>query len=479
MKPPVLKAALAVAAVLSVAGAAFGQEVDQRRIDRQLRVAETALSRFRPDPSLTLDELSFFDVGGNLSFQSVFLKDQDANSRTLLQSTATLYARGSINGAHTAFARATFAYRAFSEGDSFDGRGDRLAEPIPDRYWYEFDLRNALAAGNAPPIDGNFNIRVGRQFIDWGAGLALSETLYAARPTLELSKNLRIEGLAGITPDHTVDFDASRVDYDEKTRRTYFGARVVAKDAAANEYYAFYLYSGDNYNRTESRAPIVFTDAKFDHASNFLGLGTNLTIGDDLQVLFEAVAQLGTNYSDPLRGTQTREDVKAGATRAQFAYLLRDATRSRIELEFLAGTGDDDRLSSTDTVGGNAPGTTDHAFNTLGFANTGLAFGGSLNNLWSTRLGYSCEPFPDLGPISAIQVGIDGFIFSKISAAAPIDELTNQSKFLGGEVDLFLNYRINSDLSFSARYGIFLPGEAIAGSHHARDFALFSIVLSF
>jgi hypothetical protein len=76
-------------------------------------------------------------------------------------------------------------------------------------------------------------------------------------------------------------------------------------------------------------------------------------------------------------------------------------------------------------------------------------------------------------------VGIDGFIFSKISAIAPIDELTNESKFLGGEFDFFLNYRINSDLAFSARYGVFLPGEAIAGSHHARDFALFSIVLSF
>lgn len=479
MKRAFLITAAALTGSGGLAATALGQEVDQRRIERQLRVADTPLNRYLPDPTLSLEERSVLDVGGNLSFQAVFLKDANQNSRRLLQPEASIYARGSIDGAHSAFFRATAAYRDYSPGDSFDGRGDRLAEPVPDRYWYEFDLRRAVESGAQQEMAGNFNIRVGRQFVDWGSGLALSETLYAAKPTFEFDRTLRLEGLAGITPDHTPDFDTSRESYDEKTRRTYFGARLVYRDPSANEYYVSYLYSGDNYNRTRSRPPIVFTDAQFDHTSHFISVGANLSLSDNVLMVGEGVLQLGTTFSDPLRGIQTRDSIGAGAGRLQTTYLFRDEMRSRMELEFLVGTGDDDRLSPTDTVGGNASGTTDHAFNSLGFANTGLAFAGGLGNLWSTRLGYSFEPFVDLGATSALQLGIDGFLFNKVSTRAPIDEQTNNHRFLGGELDVYVNYRITSDLALSARYGVFFPGAGIESSRRSRDFALVSVVFSF
>lgn len=479
MNRVMLITAAALAGSGALATAVLGQDVDQRRIERQLRVADTPLNRYLPDPNLSLEERSVLDVGGNLSFQAAFLRDSGQNTRRLLQPEVSLYARGSIDGAHSAFFRATAAYRDYSPGDSFDGRGDRLAEPVPDRYWYEFDLRRAVQAGSQQDIVGNFNIRVGRQFVDWGSGLALSETLYAVKPTIEFDRTLRLEGLAGITPDHTADFDTSRQDFDEKTRRTYFGARLVYRDPSANEYYVSYLYSGDNYNRTRSRPPIVFSDAQFDHSSHFLSLGANLSLSDNLLLLGEGVVQLGSTFSDPLRGIQTRDSVAAGAGRLQATYLFRDQLRGRMEVEFLVGTGDDDRLSPTDTVGGNASGTTDHAFNSLGFANTGLAFSGGLSNLWSTRVGYSFEPFADLGATSALQLGIDGFLFNKVSTRAPIDEQTNNQRFIGGEIDVYMNYRITSDLALSARYGVFFPGSAIEPSRRSRDFALFSVVLSF
>lgn len=479
-------AALTIALLLTASeapiflGEAHAQPNDQRRIERQLRIADSALLRYAPDPNLSLEERSLLEFGGNLSFTALFLRDATENSRRLLQPEAVVYARGSIDGAHNAFGRVRLTYRDYSEGDSFDGRPDRIDEPVLDRYWYEFDARRAMQAGGSTAAQGaNFNIRTGRQFVDWGAGLALSSTLYAVRPTIDFSRSVRIEGLAGITPDHTIDFDASRVDYDEKTRRTYFGARLVVSDRSNNEYYAYYLYSGDNYNRTVSRAPIIFTDVIFDSPSHFVGLGTTLSLSDNLSLLGEVVGQFGTTFSDPIRGPQVRDEVVAAAMRVQASYIFRDNIKSRLEFEFLAGTGDGDRLSPTDTVGGNAPGTTDRAFNSLGFANTGLAFGAPLNNLTSTRIGYNCEPFGDIGQTSNLQVGIDGFLFGKFRTQAPIDEPTNLRTFLGGEIDLFINYRITSDLAVSARYGIFLPGEAVAGSEAARDFALFSVVLSF
>lgn len=466
-------------AVLCLAGKAAAQADDSRRIERQLRIADSALTRYRPDPSLSLEERSLLDAGGYLSFQAIFLQDGQNNGRTLLQPEMAVFARGSIDGAHSAFVRARVAYRDFSSGDSFDGRGDRLLEPVLDRYWYEFDLKNLREAGGDDPGSGNFNVRVGRQFIDWGSGLALSETLYAAKAVLTFDKSLRLEGLAGITPDHTIDFDTSRVDFDEKTRRTYFGGRLVYTDDSANEFYAFYLYSGDKYGTSVSRAPVVFTDAQFDNTSHYLGLGANVTLDANWALGIEGIAQLGTTFSDPIRGPQERTRVEAGAARLNLSYLFRDANRSRIELESLFGTGDDDRFSPTDTVGGNAPGTVDRSFNSLGFANTGLAFGAGVGNLWSTRLGFSFEPFPDMGPTSGLQCGVDAFLLNKVSTRAPIDEPSTSRRFLGGELDFFINYRFSSDLALQARYGVFLPSAGIDGLHSARHFTLLGIVFSF
>ena len=46
-------------------------------------------------------------------------------------------------------------------------RGDRWTEPFIDRWWYEFDLRQAAAAYEGKSLPWNLNMRIGRQFVDW------------------------------------------------------------------------------------------------------------------------------------------------------------------------------------------------------------------------------------------------------------------------------------------------------------------------
>ncbi len=473
--------ALACAGTTLVPAAPAHAQQEQRRIERAIRsAAEADDYRLRVDTNLGLGERTQFEVGGSYTFQGLYLNDSTGNSRRLHQNEVQLYARASIDGVHNGFIRLRFPHRDFSEGDSFDGRGDRWVDPFLDRYVYEFDLARAMAAYHGQSIENNFNLKVGRQFVDWAGSLALSEVLLCIRPTFTLQNIFTVEGLAGFTPDTTVDFDASRSQFDEKTRRGFFGLKFGFLTETGSEFYAFGLRMVD-YNTDHLLATPVgtVTQANFDYSATYFGIGTSGALGPDMVYAAEVVWQDGHSMSDPISAAQTREKIEAYAGKANVIYLFRDQNDSRAQFEAIFATGDQDRANSSDTVNGNLTGSRDNAFNSLGFANTGLAFSPSLSNILSLRLGASTFPLRDSEDFDDLQVGIDGYLFRKFTHGA-IDEPTSaEDTFLGGEIDLFINYRITSDLALSARYGIFFPGEAITSTHHARQFFLFAATLSF
>lgn len=476
-------AAAAVVASLVLPSHAAAQ--DQRRLERSLRLADPTY-RLRAEADLTFSESLELDYGGFFTFNYLTLNDTDDNSRALAQYETTLYARASVGGSgggHTLFGRARFRYRDFTPGDSFDGDGDKWSEPFLDRYWYEFDLRRALPGGGGDggaPTDLNFNVRIGRQFIDWGAGLALSENLYAVRPALQIGDRWTIEALAGVTPpdESVVDFDASREDFDKDTLRGFFGGLVRYTTPANTSLYGYVLHMPDYNTDTTPRLPLG-DEVQFDYTGTYFGLGASGSIGADLLYMGEVVYEAGEAMTDPLFGFQVFEDISAFAGRGQFTYLFRDARQSRLELEALFATGDSDRLATTDTVGGNRPGTEDHAFNSLGFANTGLAFAPSLSNLVTLRAGASTFPARSVNAARNLQVGADVLSFFRFNDDAPIDEPTVLGDgYLGVETDLYLNYRLTSDFAMNLRYGVFFPGSTLLDDD-TRQFFLVGFTLSF
>jgi len=478
------KASVAAALIGTCSACAcFGQEVE-RRVESRLRRQDES-GNIQRDPSLSLSERTTLELGGFQSLTYLTLKDNEGNNRGLLQNDTTLFARASIDGTQSIFGRLRFRHQDFSTGDSFDGRGDRWREPYLDRYWYELNARDLFGSAGAPttedaslPTTLDLNIRAGRQFVDWGAGLSLSEVLLSVRPTLVVAGRLSIEGLAGITPpdESVIDFDTSRRQYNQRTKRGYFG--VMARGQTNwGEVYSGILWSVDYNTDNESRLPIGTTD--FDYNAMYVSVGINGSVGTNYLYETELVYEGGTSMSDPLRSSQTRESIEAFAARGEATYLFRDSGLSRAQVEVLLASGDRDRLVPTDTVGGNLSGTQDHAFNSLGFANTGLAFGSTLNNLMSLRLGASTFPFRDNRDLSQLQIGADVFVFGKFDEAAPIEEPTHARTFLGVETDVYMNYRVTSDLGLSVRYGAFMPGSAISGQRDTRHFVLLSVTLSF
>jgi hypothetical protein len=477
-----LTLSLLALATLSASGAPALAQAEERRIERAVRQADPTEgdTRLRIDSSLAITERSVLDAGGFASFTGVWLDDSSGNSRRLIQPELSLYARAVVDGAHTFFTRARARYRAYSEDDSFDGRGDRWEEPILDRWWYEFDLASAIAANSGRVVDYNANVRVGRQFVDWNAGLALSEQLIAFSPTLSY-KGLALEGLVGITPNDegVTDFDASRENFNERTERAFFGGTLRYTFPTDHEIYGYVLHMQDQNDDELARAAIVPPPVEFDYDATYIGFGSEGPIGQNIRYVGEFVYQFGESTSDPLRSAQTREDIEAWAARAQIQYLLRDDWLTRFEFEVLLASGDDDRLVTTDTVGGNLAGTDDNAFNSLGFVNTGLAFAPALSNIMLYRVGAATFPFRELDGFDRFQVGVDLLVHNKLDADAPIEEPTTDDGYLGFETDVYVNWRLTSDLSLVGRYGVFFPGDGIASDKDARHFVFLGATLSF
>jgi hypothetical protein len=456
-------------------------QADERRIERAIRQTTPGEDfRIMIDPELSFSERSVLDFGGSASLSYLHLTDADDNARRLLQPQVTLYGRMIVDGGHRFFGRLQFQYRDYSEGDSFDGDGDDFSDPIHDRYWYELDTRALAQAKDGRTPETNFNLRVGRQFVDWGAGLTLSDVLFAARARFE-SGPWSFTGLAGFTPtdESFIDFDASRANYNEETERSFYGGQVTYRTETGNEFYGFGLYQ-DGRNGVEAPRAALGANVDFEYDSIYLGVGSRGTLSESLVYQSEFVYELGEAMSDPLRQfPQTEEEIRAWAARAALTYVPDDDFDSRWELEGILASGDDDRFVSTDTVGGNAPGTDDTGFNGFGFVNTGLAFSPTVSNLALARVGVSGFPFPNSENFRRLQIGGDVFFISKLDADAPVDEATSGSAYLGTETDVYVNYRVTSDLAISARYGAFFPDTAIEGESDVRHFVFFGVTLSF
>lgn len=472
--------AIAGAAGALVSGAAWAQNADAvRRLEQQLREFDREL-RLTVSPDQPIAERLLLDVGGSTRLSFFSIDDEFSNAHILRQFDTRLYVRADLDGAHRLFGRLRFQYDDWNDGDSFDGDGDDWNDPFAERYWYEFDLRGAITSSTGVRPDYNFNIRGGKQFIQWGSGMTLTGVLHAALVDIEIGQ-LGITGLAGLTAHmDTVDFDGSRPGFDDGTDRAYFGGKVEWRGLADHKPYAFVLYQDDE--NDDGTVIIAGTPTRFEYDSAYAGIGSTGSILPNLAYRAEFVYEFGEGLSDPLRGgAQTTEEISAAAGLLGLTYLVRDPNDTRFDFELIAGTGDDDRLDANDTVGGNLTGTKDNSFVALGYVNTGLALAPEPANLLSMRLGASSSPFASsAGLFRDFRIGLDGFLFFKIDENAPLNVPTTNDGFVGGEIDLSIDWRITSDVTASVRYGLFLPGDAMpATQDDIRQFLWVGVTYAF
>lgn len=459
---------LSAAMVLLLASA--GSAVAQSEIDRFGSVLEQIEreSRLMIDPDVPIDQRTLIDFGAYTSFFLGAIDDALGETHILRLTDLNAYLRVNVDNVHQGFVRARASYFDWNEGDDFDGEGDQWRGPEIERAVYRFNLKNAIAAYDGENVNYNVIFEGGRQLVHWGNGLTFSRVIDGASLVGELG-DWRLEAVGGRTFTEQLDFDSSRPGFEDDLERLFYGA-MLSYDLDGHTPYVYGLVQEDDDDDS-----ISIPRTRFGYDSYYIGGGVRGPIGDHWLYGLEAVYEGGEGLSDPFRGPQRKEDIEAWALDARIDYMIGDDHNTRITGEALFASADDDRGSDTsNTLGGNRPGTDDEAFNGFGLINTGLAFNPEVSNLIMLRGGVSMFPAPSIGLLERLQVGVDAFGYFAMDEDAPIHEATDGHSYLGFETDLYANWQITSDLAVLARYGVFFPGSGLSRSDNNPQHFFFS-----
>lgn len=461
-------------------------------LDRVNRELEDA--RADQTPASSADRLGF-NWGGEAGLSYVHTDAPGRLSYSAMRADLKLYGFISDEDRQMVYVRVRGTHDDGFGRDLFLGSDDRPASTRDalyfDRFWYRVDLAKALGA-DASKWDAR--AQIGLQQVRWGSGLVLDDALYAGLVDVGGAVcpegSLWLTGMAGYTPDRDFyEFDQSRPYYNTNVSRMFYGAQLAWQDNGPlhTKVYGYFLQQQDrnaNSPATPLGVPPFLTPmpARFGYDSQYWGLGASGAVPGlaQLSYLAEGVMERGRSTSTPMNSLafavpQTREDIEAWAAQAQLAWTFRDTGATRLEAEVLAGSGDSDRFgSSTNTLGGNASGTKDAAFNAFGYAKTGLVYNAPVSNLLSMRLGASSFVIP-----KELKVGADAYLFRKLSSNGASQESTKAGSDLGAELDLHAEWKVLSDVTLSAHYGIFLPGADDSNGREVRHFIFTGVRYAF
>jgi hypothetical protein len=440
-------------------------------------------TRLRANPDIPPGQRLLLDYGGYLTLSYLDLDDSVGDNHILRETEAVGYIRANFDGAHEVFLRGRWGWRDFNEGDSFDGRGDEPIDGDLDRGYYRFDLNRYRAAYGGAPANVNLVLQGGRDFVYWGNGLVLAQVLDGGIITFG-SEKLTLQIIAGVTPTRTVDIDSSRPEFDHNTRRGFYGALVTAS-LGEHQPYAYFLAQQD-YNPADFRQ-VGNVGTHYQYNSNYVGLGSSGALGDRFRYGVEAAYEFGHTLSNSfeLQGfgitpiEQTKDDISAWAMDARLDFFATDVRQTRLSGEVIVASGDTDRGHTSNTFNGNAPNTTDNAFNSFGLLNTGLAFAPDVSNIVIVRGGMTTFPFADVRALERLQLGTDLFVYAKYRGTGPIDETTADETFLGWEPDVYLNWQMTSDVTLALRYGVFFPHSESFPNDQSRQFFYAGVTFAF
>jgi len=460
---------LVVAFIAWPAGALWAQPQGGARVyDEQLRVQLDELPEAR--------EVGF-DAGGWLNYVLMSYDDQaNMRHRTLQQFQVRGWASLNYKGVHKAYVRGLLNWDVWATNDAVVRGRDCDNYNQVERAWYQFDLGQLLLnqTGKQQPV--GLTLKVGREYTTFGTALVLSMPLDVIDLNLTAGDwQLRAMLAKTIKDSQNIDESAEVSSHQD---RCFWGFEVTYHGLSNHRPFAYFLNNSDH----STPRPRSQTQ-RYDYSSRYLGVGsTGSLFTPNLTYKTELVGEWGRTYSD--RATDGQDEICAFAADLQMEYLFRVPTRPRIMVEFIRASGDGDRgTSAVATAGGNRLGTRDEAFNAFGFRDTGIAFAPKLSNLNVYVVGAKFYPLEKFGRLfKKLEVGTKVFFYQKDKGDGAISDstATENSTWLGWEWDIYCDWRLTSDLSWTMRYGAFQPGAAYDSSNDScRQFLYTGLTLSF
>jgi len=415
---------------------------------------------------------ALFDWGGWYNLHFFLFDDGVESSRTLRRHDLRLWGRLSWDeSAHEFYARSRLSLLDFNSGDSYDGNDDDVEGPNLERGYYRFDLARALHTYNDRVIDYNVVVTVGRDLVQVGSGLALAAPLDHVKLTAT-SRAWELSLFGGRTVGSLEDLDLTRPT--DRTRRNLYGGQLSYLGMDRHQPYFFAVQQEDR-----NRDPLFPLFQRFEYDSRYLGIGSSGELIERLRYSTEWVYETGDGFGHQQFIHQN--DVEAWAALAELEYLFRGPHKARGSVEYLFASGDGGRFASpTDAFGGNTGDYEDTGFVALGYHDTGLSFAPRYSNLHLWRTGASFYPWPQRQRLQRLEVGTDWYLFWKHHRDGAVSDPTAnvRSGYLGWEMDYYLNWRVAADLSWTARLGVFFPGQSFSDTS-VRTFFLIGLTYSF
>lgn len=424
------------------------------------------------DTEIGDSQKALFDWGGWYNLYLFIFDDGVESSRTLRRHDLRLWGRLVLdNRAHEFYARTRVSFLDFNGGDAYDGNDDDVEGPDLERGYYRFDLARAVRAYTGRQLEYDVVATVGRDLVQFGGGLALAAPLdhAALRATY---RAFELTAVAGRTVGSSQDFDLSRTA--TRTRRDFFGAQLKYLGFERHEPFVYGFHQHDRNREARFRR-----FQRFDYDSFYVGLGSTGELAKSLRYATELVYETGRSFG---HGQFLHDnDIDAWAVQAELEYLFPGRHKARGSIEYLFGSGDPDRAASpTNSAGGNLGDFDDTGFIAFGYSDTGLSFAPRYSNLHMWRAGASCYPWPEHDRLRRFELGTDWYLYYKHHASAAVSDptATGRSGYLGWEMDYYANWQVAADLAWTARVGVFLPGQAFP-DRTTRTFFMIGMTWSF
>ncbi|HUU10240.1 MAG TPA: alginate export family protein [Phycisphaerae bacterium] len=427
--------------------------------------------RDRLEGAVPTDQKTLIEWGGAYIPTYTFYDDVDGGHAHLTRQDLRLWTQVYVDQVHRVFARMRMNYVDFAAGDAQGFRQHDLGGPSLDVGYYELDVSAAAEKYGGRKWPVRLTARGGRQYIEVGRGIALGKILDAGLFEIE-ARNFSFSGFAGQSIESEDNIDRSTPGF-TRSRRTFYGGEFRYTGIDRHEPYTFLVIQRDG---SEEKPATPFQDYRYH--SQYYGVGSRGSLAPNCRYELESLWEFGRSVAN---GQQDDDEAIRGyAFNAEVNYYCDHPLRPVLTGEYGYASGDGDRQRATTAFLGNTAGTADQAFQGFGYVNSGLALGARFTNLQFLRMGGRFTPYEKKTAAGRIDVGADYYFLFKADKDGPISDFraADTSADVGQEIDVFVEWRILSDLSWTFRYGRFYPGQAYL-DRKPRDFLFTGFSISF
>jgi hypothetical protein len=387
----------------------------------------------------------------------------------------------SLDQVHYGFIRGQFDFLQYHDGDAYERSSDWRG-PFVDQGFYRFDIDEACRLYGCSEVESwAADLTIGRQFLYVGRGIAFALTTDA------VSLDWQCGDWAGLifgsqSVRHYDNIDRSVPGFN-RSDREFFGVQL---EYERWDHHRPYLFAVIERDRSGESPEDPLQDYDYDSDYWAIGMRGEMLFGDgetgfgieNLQYFGEILFQTGQSVGDdrnPGTVSDSEDSIDAWAIDLGMIYYPRHRTKPRLLIEYARASGDDNRLTPQNTLFGNRPGTDDDGFLGFGFLNTGVSFAPLFANLEFVRLGGALRPFEECCEwrVSDMEIGSSFFLYWRPEENGGVSDVRANipgDHSLGSELDLFMNWRVSSDLYLLLNYGVFFPDADSFTVERSRQF---------